>query len=235
MNATEPILYYPLGDSAVVIELGKEISTDIHRQVMAIAAFLEAYSFEGFTEYVPAFTTVTVFYDPLVTDCKTVTSLLKEMEEELAGEEMTEDAAVVEIPVLYGGPQGPDLSFVAAKAGIPETEVVALHTAATYLVHLIGFAPGFPYLGGLNEKIASPRKDAPAAKIPAGSVGIAGMQTGIYPIETPGGWQIIGQTPLKLFDVERNPPALLKAGNRLRFVAITEEEFDALKWENDGD
>lgn len=235
MNATEPILYYPLGDSAVVIELGKEISTDIHRQVMAIAAFLEAYSFEGFTEYVPAFTTVTVFYDPLVTDCETVTSLLKEMQEELAGEEMTEDAAVVEIPVLYGGPQGPDLSFVATKAGIPETEVIALHTDATYLVHLIGFAPGFPYLGGLNEKIASPRKDVPAVKIPAGSVGIAGMQTGIYPIETPGGWQIIGQTPLKLFDVGRNPPALLKAGDRLRFVAITEEEFDALKWENDGD
>ncbi|MNY41739.1 Kinase A inhibitor [compost metagenome] len=100
---------------------------------------------------------------------------------------------------------------------------------------MIGFAPGFPYLGGMNEKIASPRKEVPSANIPAGSVGIAGIQTGIYPIETPGGWQIIGQTPLKLFDVNRNPPALIKAGNKLRFVAITEDEFDEMKREYDGD
>jgi len=235
MKSAGPILYYPLGDSAIVIELGHSISEKTQQDIASIGRFLEEYSFEGFIEYVPAFTTVTIFYDPLVTDYETVGALLKEMLEEI-GEEDTGDAAViVDIPVLYGGLQGPDLSFVAAHAGLSEMEVIALHTSAPYLVYMIGFAPGFPYLGGLNEKIATPRKETPAHKIPAGSVGIAGAQTGIYPIETPGGWQIIGQTPLKLFDVERNPPALLKAGNKLRFVAITEEEFEEMKRVADGD
>lgn len=228
------IQYYPLGDSAITMELGQSISMDLQGQITAIGSFLETYSFEGFVEYVPAFTTVTVFYDPLVTDYETVEALLREMLNEIAEEVPDLDAVTVDIPVLYGGPQGPDLSFVATHAGISETEVIRLHSSEVYLVYMIGFAPGFPYLGGLNEKIACPRKEIPSLKIPAGSVGIAGLQTGIYPIETPGGWQIIGQTPLKLFDAERDPPALIKAGNRLRFIAITEEEFDEIKRTADG-
>lgn len=228
------IQYYPLGDSAITMELGHSISADLQGQITAIGSFLETYSFEGFVEYVPAFTTVTVFYDPLVTDYETVEALLKEMLNEIAEEVPDLDAVTVDIPVLYGGPQGPDLSFVAIHAGISEAEVIRLHSSEVYLVYMIGFAPGFPYLGGLNEKIACPRKEIPSLKIPAGSVGIAGLQTGIYPIETPGGWQIIGQTPLKLFDAERDPPALIKAGNRLRFIPITEEEFDEIKRTADG-
>lgn len=235
MKAIASTLYYPLGDSAIVMELGESISEDIQRCIATIGSFLDEYSFEGFIEYVPAFTTVTVFYDPLVADYETVEALLAEMLEEIADEAYDVESVTVDIPVLYGGSQGPDLAFVAAHSGLSETEIVTLHSAEEYLVYMIGFAPGFPYLGGLNEKIASPRKEIPATNIPAGSVGIAGIQTGIYPIETPGGWQIIGQTPLKLFDAERNPPALIKAGNRLRFIAITEDEFDEIKREADGD
>lgn len=235
MKSAEPILYYPLGDSAVVIELGQVISERIHQHIVAIGDFLEEYSFDGFIEYVPAFTTVAVFYDPLTTDYKTVEIHLKEMLDEVSEEKNSIPAITVDIPVLYGGVQGPDLTFVAKNAGISEAEIIDVHTEKEYLVYMIGFAPGFPYLGGMNEKIASPRKEVPSTNIPAGSVGIAGIQTGIYPIETPGGWQIIGQTPLKLFDVNRNPPALIKAGNKLRFVAITEDEFDEMKAEYDGD
>nr|WP_121269506.1 5-oxoprolinase subunit PxpB [Pedobacter schmidteae] len=234
MIASTPISYYPLGDSAIVMQLGDEISENIQQHISAICSFLEDYSFEGFIEYVPAFTTVTIYYDPLVIDELTTRKMLQEMMEELE-EEAIKPEVTIEIPVLYGGTQGPDLSIVAAHAGITETEVIALHKAETYLVYMIGFAPGFPYLGGLNPGIATPRKESPRTKIAAGSVGIAGAQTGIYPIETPGGWQIIGQTPLKLFDVEREPPALLKAGNRLRFVAIDEDEFERMKQEADGD
>lgn len=235
MKAVEPIQYYPLGDSAIVIQLGNEISESIQHHISSICSFLEDYSFEGFVEYVPAFTTITIFYDPLVTDYETVQSLLVEMLQEIMEGDEEKETPIVEIPVLYGGTQGPDLSYVATHAGISEAEVIALHTAGEYLVYMIGFAPGFPYLGGLNEKITAPRKEIPRGKIAAGAVGIAGTQTGIYPIETPGGWQIIGQTPLKLFDVERQPPALLRAGNKLRFVAISEAEFEKIKRQSDGD
>lgn len=235
MKAVEPIQYHPLGDSAIVIQLGNEISESTQQHISSICSFLEDYSFEGFVEYVPAFTTITIFYDPLVTDYETVQSLLVEMLQEIMEGIEENEAPIVEIPVLYGGTQGPDLSYVAVHAGISEAEVIILHTAGEYLVYMIGFAPGFPYLGGLNEKIAVPRKEIPRGKIAAGAVGIAGTQTGIYPIETPGGWQIIGQTPLKLFDVERQPPALLRAGNKLRFVAISAAEFEKIKRQSDGD
>lgn len=233
MRPALSIFCYPLGDQAIVIQLGDKISESIQRHITSICNFLEEYSFEGFTEYVPAFTTVTIFYDPLVTDYGTVEPLMEEMLEAISEEDSEVAPVTIEIPVLYGGPQGPDLSFVTAHAGFTEEEVIAIHTSAEYLVYMIGFAPGFPYLGGLDERIATPRKETPRVSIPAGAVGIAGAQTGIYPIETPGGWQIIGQTPLKLFDVTRHPPALLKAGNRLRFVAINEEEFDEIKRRED--
>ena len=235
MKAIERIEYYPLGDSAIVIQLGNEISESIQHHIASICGFLEDYSFEGFVEYVPAFTTVTIFYDALITDYENTKSLLEDMLQEIMETPAAVDFSVIEIPVLYGGTQGPDLPLVAAHSGISETEVIALHTSAEYLVYMIGFAPGFPYLGGMNEKIATPRKETPRAKIAAGSVGIAGAQTGIYPIETPGGWQIIGQTPIKLFDLNRQSPALLKAGNKLRFVAINEAEFEKIKGQTDGD
>ena len=141
MRSALPAFYYPLGDQAIVIQLGDKISEDIQRHITSICSFLEEYSFEGFIEYVPAFTTVTIFYDPLVTHYGTVEPLMEEMLEAISEEDRKVAEVTIEIPVLYGGPQGPDLSFVAAHAGITESEVIDLHTSAEYLVHMIGFAP----------------------------------------------------------------------------------------------
>lgn len=226
---------YPLGDAAVVIELGDQISPAINARVRAIGTYLDEYSFEGFIEYVPAFTTVTLYYEPWVINYTKLLPLLQEMANEVLEEPEASSGPVLEIPVLYGGEWGPDLEFVAGHNKISATEVIALHTAPEYLVYMIGFAPGFPYLGGMNELIAAPRKDTPGMKIAAGSVGIAGKQTGIYPIETPGGWQIIGRSPFDLFDLNREVPAFLKAGNKVRFVAISEKEFKKIRRSKDGD
>jgi inhibitor of KinA len=131
----------------------------------------------------------------------------------------------VDIPVCYGGDYGPDLDAVSFHTGLSTEEVVAIHGEPDYLVYMIGFAPGFPYLGGMSERLASPRRESPRAKIPPGSVGIAGSQTGVYPIETPGGWQLIGRTPLRLFRPERDEPSLLRTGDRVRFHAIERAEY----------
>lgn len=225
---------YPLGDAAIVIQLGDQISPAINARVRAICAYLDEYSFEGFIEYVPAFTTVTLYYEPWIINYTKLLPLLQEMANEVLEEPEVSSGAVLDIPVLYGGEWGPDLDFVASHNKISTAEVIALHTAPEYLVYMIGFAPGFPYLGGMNELISAPRKDTPRMKIAAGSVGIAGQQTGIYPIETPGGWQIIGRSPINLFDLNREVPAFLKAGDKVRFVAISEKEFKKLRRRNDG-
>jgi inhibitor of KinA len=229
------IRIYPLGDSAIVLEFGDDINEDTHRLIHSVCSFLDEYSFDGFVEYVPAFTTVTIFYDTIVSDYPTTETLLQEMLEEIMDMD-TEDIAaqVIEIPVLYGGDEGPDLAVVAEHSGLTEAEVIAIHSSGDYLVHMIGFAPGFPYLGGLDARISAPRRQEPRTKVLAGSVGIAGLQTGVYPMETPGGWQIIGQTPLALFDVTRQSPALLKGGDKVRFIAIDALEFALLKGEDDG-
>lgn len=226
---TNTYTLYPLGDSAIVVQFPDLISPAIHQKVRAVAAYLDEYAFDGFIEYTPAFTSVTVYYQPWVINYSGIQLLLEEMLAELMDDKEIPDPAIIEIPVLYGGQWGPDLEFVANKNQLSIAEVVAIHTSAVYVVYMIGFAPGFPYLGGMSEKIAAPRKEQPRAVIPAGSVGIAGLQTGIYPIETPGGWQIIGQSPLQLFEVNREVPALLKAGDRLRFVSISETEFKKIK------
>lgn len=223
------IIYYPLGDAAIVMQFGNEIREEINFQILAVAAWLDEYTFEGFVEYVPAFTSITIYYEPCVINYDKMTLLLEEMVENIVDAEVQRPAGVLTIPVYYGGLRGPDLEFVAAQHGISIDEVIAMHTAPEYLVYMIGFAPGFPYLGGMDERIATPRKESPRAKIPKGSVGIAGSQTGVYPMETPGGWQIIGQTPLELFDISKEEPVLLKAGDRLRFTSISEKEFIQIK------
>ncbi|WP_317173399.1 5-oxoprolinase subunit PxpB [Hymenobacter armeniacus] len=223
---------FPLGDAAVVLEFGHGISPAIHRAIQAVSRYLTEYPFPGLRELVPAFTTLTVYYDPWVLSengrhqpYERVAEILHQLlpaAQAAAGEAGTD---LVEIPVCYGGEFGPDLAFVAAHTGLPPGEVIARHSAPDYLVHLIGFAPGFPYLGGLDERLAAPRKAEPRALVPAGAVGIAGAQTGIYSLPTPGGWQLIGRTPRRLFSPEWARPSLLQAGQRLRFVPIDEAEF----------
>ena len=219
--------FVPLGDRALVVHLGDHIDTSTFRTVRALSRSLER-GLPGMVEYVPAFTTIAVYYDPLV-------AAQSQMQEELTrlvtGIQEGDDppARIVEIPVCYGGEFGSDLTFVAKQAKLTPREVIEIHSSAEYLVHMIGFAPGFPYLGGMSPRIAAPRRDSPRLKIPAGSVGIAGDQTGIYPLETPGGWQLIGRTPLALFRPDEDPPTLLQAGDAVRFRPITPEEFQTLK------
>ncbi len=220
----------PLGDCAALISFGERIDEGMHRLVRAACARLEAEPVPGATELVPAFTTVAVCYDPArVGSAAPYRTVAAALAARLAGLEA--DAAVpartVEIPVRYGGAAGPDLAQVAAHAGMAPAEVVRLHAAGEYLVHMIGFAPGFPYLGGLDSRLHCPRREVPRTAVPAGSVGIGGSQTGIYPLESPGGWQLIGRTPLVLFDPSRDPPALLRAGDRVRFVPLEGEPLPA--------
>jgi inhibitor of KinA len=229
MNSnTKDVRFYPLGDAAIVVQFGEEINNSTHEIIRSVCNYLEEYSFDGFIEYVPAFTTITIFYEPMVVSYQSVQSDLEEMLTEVMANPGELVSRVVEIPVLYGGLWGPDLDFVAAHAKLTAAEVIRLHTGSEYLVHMIGFAPGFPYMSGMDEQIAAPRRETPRSGIAPGSVGIAGKQTGIYPIETPAGWQIIGRTPIHLFDVNRTAPALLKAGDGVRFVSITETEFEMI-------
>lgn len=227
---------YPLGDAAVVVQFGNELSEQTHKKVRAFSAYLQQHPFPGLIEFVPAYTTVTVYYNPWVISEKghlnpytKVTGFLQRMLPFVSDAEENAAPRVVEIPVLYGGEYGPDLEFVARINELSPDEVVALHTQQEYLVYMVGFAPGFPYLGGMNKRIAAPRRETPRQQIPAGSVGIAGEQTGIYPIQSPGGWQLIGQTPVPLFNPHNTSPSLLQAGNIIRFVAITEEEYKERK------
>ena len=223
----------PLSDTAVIIELGTDINLDTHQKVKTVSQALDEKPFDWMVEYVPGFTTVSVFYDPMKTDSEKlpydhVTEQLTSLLEELTAGEDTE-TRVVTIPVCYGGEFGPDLEEVANHNGLTPEEVIEIHSNGEYLVYMIGFAPGFPYIGGMSDKIAAPRRKDPRLKIPAVSVGIAGKQTGVYPIETPGGWQLIGKTPRKLFLPNGESPSLLKAGDQIKFEPITIEEFQ--NWE----
>ncbi|CDQ20488.1 inhibitor of KinA [Halobacillus karajensis] len=227
----------PLGDQALIIDLGDSISEDINKQVRSISSQLDQIHPDWMIEYIPAFTTITVIYNPLyIAKQSTYQDLLpfewarKELLTLLS--DFTNDqnkTRTVEIPVCYGGEWGPDLTQVASHNRMSEEEVIEIHLNGDYLVYMIGFAPGFPYIGGMDKEIATPRRDDPRLSIPAGSVGVAGEQTGVYPIETPGGWQLIGRTPLKLFDPERDSPSLLQAGDRVRFTRIHEKEYKKIE------
>ncbi|MFS0690705.1 5-oxoprolinase subunit PxpB [Sporosarcina sp. 179-K 8C2 HS] len=223
----------PLGDQAVVIEVGNEICAAFEWKVKAIVSRIEAESPPWMIEYIPAYTTVTLIYSiqtfmkeesPYEAVCDKIREMLVDVKQTGAVQQK-----VVKIPVLYGGKYGPDLDFVAKHNGLTADEVIDIHTSGDYTVHMIGFAPGFPFIGGMSEKISAPRRNTPRLKIPARSVGIAGVQTGVYPIETPGGWQLIGQTPLELFLPDENPPSLLAAGDKIRFYKITSDVYEDLR------
>ncbi len=228
--------FYPLSDAAVVLEFGQAIDPATHQLIRAFAQLLAQYPPPGLREVVPAFTTLTVYYDPWALRHSRAELPYEQMVGALQGLLPTAQAAatiaapgpLVEIPVCYGGDYGPDLELVARHAQLSTAEVIARHAAPEYLVYMVGFAPGFPYLGGLDARLATPRRAQPRPLVPAGAVGIAGAQTGIYSLPTPGGWQLIGRTPRRLFDPVRTPPSLLQAGDRLRFVPISVTAFSRL-------
>jgi KipI family sensor histidine kinase inhibitor len=223
-----------VGDCAVSVEFGQEISLEINHKVMALKMVLEREPIRGIVELIPTYCSLLIQYDPMDLRYGQLRDRLEALVTQLDEVEMP-PKQVVEIPVAYGGEYGPDLGEVARAHNISEEEVIKLHSEPEYPIYMLGFVAGFPYLGGMNKAIATPRKKSPRLKIEAGSVGIAGEQTGIYSVESPGGWQIIGRTPLKLYDVNRNEPVLLKAGQYIKFKPITKEEFRAMENEHKGD
>ena len=218
----------PLGDTGIIIQFGTEISEAIYQQIRQYVYRLEQSRIEGIVEWVPAYTTLAVFYRPNIISYDELSQKLLKIGEKIESMPVP-DPIVIEIPTLYGKEAGPDIQFVAETNGLSEEEVVKIHSSSDYLIYMIGFVPGFPYLGGMDKRIAAPRKKTPRSRIPAGSIGIAGEQTGIYPLETPGGWQIIGRTPVKLYDPQKQDPILLKAGDYIRFVPITEREYEKIE------
>lgn len=223
--------FLPAGDSAIAVEFGREIDLNINNQVAAMRTVIEAAidegKLKGIVELVPTYGSLLVVYDQLTVGYAGLIEQLKILAEGLEGVEIP-DREVVEIPVVYGGEYGPDLGIVAQLNSLSEDEVIKRHSEAEYPIYMLGFVAGFPYLGGMDKSIAAPRKQTPRLKIPAGSVGIAGQQTGIYSVESPGGWQIIGRTPLKLYDADREKTILLRAGQSIRFKPITEAEYEAM-------
>ena len=211
------------GDSAVLVIFGDEINKKLNDRVRSFDESVMRAEITGIAETVPSYCADLVYYDPEVIGFDEICQALSDLAMG-SSEETSEEGQLVEIPVVYGGEYGPDLKDVAQITGLTEEEVIDIHTSMEYPVYMLGFTPGFPYLGGMDERIACPRLEVPRTSIPAGSVGIAGSQTGVYPSETPGGWRIIGRTPLKLYDLKSEKPILLEPGMRIRFKMIREEE-----------
>ena len=215
------------GDTSLTAEFGNEISKEINAQIRAYNIALESSGIPGIVETVPTYRSLMIHYDPGVIPYRDLVKRLKELLGRIDQVEIP-PSDVLEIPVLYGGEMGPDLAFVAQNAGISEEEVVKIHTSTEYLIYMLGFTPGFTYLGGMSDKIATPRLKQPRVKIPAGSVGIAGKQTGVYPVDSPGGWQLIGRTPVKMYDPDREVPILPQAGQYIKFKAVSQAEYDKI-------
>lgn len=219
-----------VGDAALMVEFGEAIAPEINDLVLAFAQRVDEIGRDvhrGIIEVVPTYRSATVYFDPLAADGRLLAEQLAALAATLPPRRASQ-RRMVEVPVLYGGEFGPDLAEVAGYAHRSVEAVIRLHASVTYRCYMLGFSPGFPYLGLVPEAIAMPRLDEPRASVPAGSVGIAGSQTGVYPIESPGGWRLIGRTPLRLYDPERAQPFLVEAGDQVRFVPIERNEYDKL-------
>ena len=212
------------GDSALLIEFGKDINPETNRKITALVQLMREQHIEGIVDVIPAFCSLLINYDPRVLSYE---ELKERMEHLLKMETKTEATRkrIFEIPVCYGGEYGPDIESISEHAGLSVEEVIKIHSSKDYLIYMLGFLPGFTYLGGLDERIHTPRLASPRLKIRAGSVGIGGSQTGIYPLDSPGGWQLMGMTPVRTYDPERQTPILVEAGDYIRFIPIDEEEF----------
>jgi inhibitor of KinA len=216
------------GDKSIFVEFGDAIDPELNRRVRQLMLAAEKAKIPGVIETVPTYRSLLVYFEPGQISPRKLRETLHSLTRQTVESELPKPKQI-EIPTVYGGEYGPDLEFVAAHHNLSEPEVIQIHSGTPYLIYMIGFMPGFPYLGGMSPRIATPRLETPRTKIPAGSVGIAGSQTGIYPAESPGGWRLIGRTPLKLFDPEREPPALFQAGDYLTFTSITPEKFLSIK------
>lgn len=218
---------FPMGDKALVVKMGEVISPEIHARIRKLFCSIERHPIRGIVDLIPAYTELTIQYDPLEVSYKQLNKRILQYVHKL-GEVDLPPARIVCVPVCYGGFYGPDLATLASQHGFSVKQCIKLHSAVDYLVYMLGFTPGFCYLGGMDKRLATPRKSTPDLRIPAGSVGIADVQTGIYPIESPGGWHIIGRTPVKLFDPDREPVFLIQMGDFLRFCPVSETEYEQI-------
>lgn len=224
--------YLPFGDNALLVEFGETISLEANKKVVALNGAILRTLHARVDETVPTYRSLLVRYNPLKTTYEQLVSSVKDLEKQLADLSNETKSRTVRVPVVYGGEFGPDIDYVARSHGLTEEQVVKVHSERDYRVYMIGFIAGFPYLGEVPDEIATPRLETPRLKVPAGSVGIAERQTGIYPVEAPGGWRIIGRTPIRLFNPLRQQPALLKSGDTVRFRPVSEKEFKTFEESN---
>ena len=216
------------GDSSLLVEFGSEISPEVNQRITATVQLMKEQHIEGVVDLIPAFTSLLVNYDPRVISYEEIRKRISCLVR-LEASAKEKRRRILEIPVCYGGEYGPDLEAIAANAGLSPEEVIRIHSSQDYLIYMLGFLPGFTYLGGLDERLHTPRLANPRIRIPAGSVGIGGSQTGIYPLDSPGGWQLMGMTPVKTYDPSRETPILVEAGDYIRFVPVDEAEYLRIK------
>lgn len=217
----------PMGDRSIIIEWEQQIDPEIHQRVMQAYRSLQS---PYILDLIPAYASLTVVYDAVMMRRagKNIRTVVKEaLSKDTAA--LPDASRLLEIPVCYHPSIGPDIEAMATQKGLTIEQIVDLHTAPVYTVYMLGFLPGFPYMGKVDERLVTPRLKQPRLKVPAGSVGIAGAQTGIYSLGSPGGWNIIGQTPLRLFDAEKEEPCYCRPGDRVKFIPVTLEEFSAFK------
>jgi inhibitor of KinA len=241
MNDLSNYRIYPLSESAAVIDLGNAIDEGMNDKVLAMQQWLKEHPFTGLKDMVAAYSSLTVLYDPLIIynglrPASPVFDLVKERLKEAhhaSGQFIPKTGKEVAIPVCYDPGFGYDLEEMSAVKHLTNDELIQIHCSTVYRVFMIGFLPGFAYMGKVDEQLATPRRPQPREQVEAGSVGIAGWQTGIYPLQSPGGWQIIGRTPVKLFNASATSPSLLSAGDRVRFYPITQEAFETYTLQTD--
>ncbi len=225
-------IFRTAGDRSFLVEFGSNINPDVNIKVRAMARGLKEDLPQGVMEIVPTYRSLLLVYDPLITRPEKLAADIERIGNTLSQIE-AEPIKIVRIPVCYGNEFGPDIGNVGKSSGLSTKEIIQLHCEPEYLIYMVGFTPGFPFLGGLNEKLVTPRLKTPRMAVPEGSVGIANNQTGMYPITSPGGWQIIGRTPLKLFAPQRKNPFLYKAGDKINFFPISSREYKRLKSEEE--
>lgn len=220
--------FKPVGDSAILVTFGDAINPEIHAQVRGFHAKIEQAKIAGVVEIIPAYSDVLVVFNPLHIPFISLLAELKKIMEDM--QRLTINLPkTLTIPVCYEGEFAPDMDFVCSHSNLTQHDVIKLHTAQKYPIYMMGFTPGFCYLGGMDSRISTPRKATPRLKIPAGAVGIAGSQTGIYPIKSPGGWQVIGQTPLQMFQPNHENPFPVNPGDFICFKSVTAQEFRAIE------
>lgn len=214
-------------EDALTINLGSEVDEKVNRQLVQLKAAITELKFEGITDIVLSYTSLIIYFDVLKADAGEISAALKNFD--LTRLEDSDYAyKVVKIPVCYGGDYGPDLGLF-KEQGLSSKEVISLHSNKEYLIYMLGFMPGFPFLGGLDERLYKPRLDSPRTNIPAGSVGIGGQQTGMYPFDSPGGWNLLGRTPIPLYDSTREDAILYEAGDRIIYTSVDEKEYEHIK------